>query len=214
MKKALIVLAFLLAIPVLLANKAYAATNHTVQKGETLWGISQTNGITLYELRKANNKWDDLILIGQNVIVPVKGESVSKPTVKNTKQSKQTTSSEVKAPSGDKELLARLVRAEAESEPYAGKVEVAKVVLNRVNNDQFPNSIQGVIYESGQFSPVSNGSIYKSADSESVRAVNEAFNIGGNSQGSLYFYNPSTATSRWLDSRPTVTVIGHHVFKR
>ncbi|PTU25882.1 hypothetical protein Goe21_00210 [Bacillus phage vB_BsuM-Goe21] len=214
MKKALIVLAFLLAIPVLLANKAYAATNHTVQKGETLWGISQTNGITLYELRKANNKWDDLILIGQNIIIPAKGESVSKPTVKNTKQSKQTTSSEVKAPSSDRDLLARLVRAEAESEPYAGKVEVAKVVLNRVNNDQFPNSIQGVIYESGQFSPVSNGSIYKSADSESVRAVNEAFNIGGNGQGSLYFYNPSTATSRWLDNRPTVTVIGHHVFKR
>jgi N-acetylmuramoyl-L-alanine amidase len=114
----------------------------------------------------------------------------------------------------DKDLLARLVRAEAQSEPFDGKVAVATVVLNRVNSSQFPNTIPGVIYQTNQFSPVSNGSINKAADSESIRATETAIQMGGSSDGALFFYNPSIATSRWLDSRQTVKVIGNHVFKK
>lgn len=120
----------------------------------------------------------------------------------------------------DKEMLARLVRAEAGGEPYAGKVAVATVVLNRVNHPNFPNTIPNVIYETYEngsiyaFSPVENGEIKKPADDASIRAVEEAIRYQPNSKGSIYFYNPDTSTSNWITKRPTVTVIGHHVFAK
>lgn len=112
------------------------------------------------------------------------------------------------------DLLARLVRAEAKGEPYEGKVAVAIVVLNRIDSGKFPSTMEGVIYQAGQFSPVSNGSINKPADAESKRAAVEAINSSNTLNGSLYFYNPSTATSRWLDGLQTTVAIGAHVFKR
>ncbi|WP_042355581.1 cell wall hydrolase [Bacillus rubiinfantis] len=113
------------------------------------------------------------------------------------------------------DLLARLVRAEASTEPFAGKIAVACVVLNRVENKAFPDSIRGVIYQKRQFQPVQNGQINKPADADSIKAVQQALNEKRNLAGnSLYFYNPAIATSRWLDSRPTTFVIGQHVFKK
>jgi N-acetylmuramoyl-L-alanine amidase len=214
MKKTIFVLAFLLFIPVLSAN---AEQNYTVVKGDTLWELSIENQITLLELRQANNKWDDLILIGQTLVIPNKQSTVSTAVTHSTK--KVTEQPKVSADTSgvtesEKDLLARLVRAEAQGEPYTGKVAVARVVLNRVASNQFPDSIKGVIYQRGQFSPVSNGSINKSATAEDRRAVEEAISIGGQANGSLFFYNPDIATSRWLDSRTTTAVIGNHVFKR
>lgn len=113
------------------------------------------------------------------------------------------------------DLLARLVRAEAQIEPFEGKVAVACVVLNRIENSQFPDTIESVIYEPRQFQPVSNGEINKPADAESVAAVKAALTNQRNLVGdSLFFYNPTIATSRWLDSRPTTVTIGQHVFKK
>jgi N-acetylmuramoyl-L-alanine amidase len=212
MKKTIFVLALLLFIPVVSAN---AESNYTVVKGDTLWSLSQKNEISLHSLRQTNNKWDDLILIGQNLIIPDKNEVV---TTSNTNNNNTTNNNSVSIDtsitSSEKDLLARLVRAEAESESYSGKVAVATVVLNRVDSSQFPNTIKGVIYQKGQFSPVSNGSINKSASSEDFRAVEEALASRGQGSGSLFFYNPDIATSRWLDSRPTTEVIGNHVFKK
>jgi hypothetical protein len=112
------------------------------------------------------------------------------------------------------DLLARLVRAEARGESFEGKVAVANVVLNRIASGKFPSTIHGVIYQSGQFSPVSDGSINRPADSESRRAAEHAIASGDGLNGSLYFYNPRTASSRWLDGLTTVAVIGAHTFKK
>ncbi|MGG0487213.1 cell wall hydrolase [Priestia aryabhattai] len=178
------------------------------KQGDTMNKIAQENNMSLAELAKLNPSIKDLnkIYVGQNIITNQNNPTPSTSTTSNT-------SSNVSA--YEKDLLARLVRAEAESEPFAGKVAVATVVLNRVDNSSFPNSIHDVIYQSGQFSPVSNGEINKPADSDSIKAVNEALTWNRSlGAGSLFFYNPSTATSRWLDSRPTTIVIGHHVFKK
>jgi len=111
-------------------------------------------------------------------------------------------------------LLAKLVESEAKGEPYEGKVAVAEVVLARVNSSQFPNSIEGVIYQKGQFQVVSNGSINNEPSQESINASNEALAGSNYSNGALFFYNPRIATDRWQDSLTTTTVIGNHTFKK
>jgi N-acetylmuramoyl-L-alanine amidase len=182
-----------------------------VKQGDTMNKIASQNNMSLQELAKLNPTIKDLnkIYVGQNIITNQNN------TTQATNTTSTTSSSSSNVSAYEKDLLARLVRAEAESEPYAGKVAVAVVVLNRVDNSSFPNSISGVINQAGQFSPVSNGEINKPADSESIRAVNEALTTKRSlGAGSLFFYNPKTATSRWLDSRPTTLVIGNHTFKK
>ncbi len=114
--------------------------------------------------------------------------------------------------SGDLYLLARLVHGEARGEPYKGKVAVAAVVLNRVKSSSFPNTIAGVIYQKGAFDAVSDGQINMQPDNESIRAARDAMNGWDPSNGCLYYYNPKTATSRWMLSRPVLLRIGQHAF--
>ncbi len=112
----------------------------------------------------------------------------------------------------EKNLLARLVHAEAKGESYEGKVAVAAVVLNRVEHKEFPDTIKDVIYEKNAFEPVQNGSIHESADEEAHKAVQEALESQGNDDEMLYFYNPETATSDWIFSRKVIKTIGNHAF--
>ncbi|MEK4823268.1 cell wall hydrolase [Niallia sp. FSL W8-0951] len=112
----------------------------------------------------------------------------------------------------EKKLLARLVHAEAKGEPFAGKVAVADVVLNRLDDKQFPDTVESVIYEKNAFQPVQNGSIDKAADKESMEAVEEALNNGKENKELLYFYNPDTATSDWIFTRKVIKYIGNHAF--
>ncbi|QOR65064.1 cell wall hydrolase [Cytobacillus suaedae] len=112
----------------------------------------------------------------------------------------------------EKELLARLVSAEAKGEPYAGKVAVAEVVLNRVEDEQFPDSVKKVIYEKNAFQPVQNNSIQDPADHESLRAVEDALIEQENETEALFFYNPETASDNWIRERKVIKRIGNHVF--
>jgi N-acetylmuramoyl-L-alanine amidase len=112
----------------------------------------------------------------------------------------------------EKKLLARLVHAEAKGEPYVGKVAVAEVVLNRVEHKQFPDTIEEVIFERNAFEPVQNNSIHETADNEAFKAVQEALSDQGNDDGSLFFYNPDTATSDWIRTREVIKTVGNHAF--
>lgn len=109
-------------------------------------------------------------------------------------------------------LLARLVHGEARGEPYTGKVAVAAVVLNRVKSAAFPNTISGVIFQTGAFDCVRDGQIWLTPDSESLRAANDALAGWDPTAGCIYYYNPATATSSWIWSREVRLSIGAHSF--
>ncbi|GLB60491.1 cell wall hydrolase [Cytobacillus sp. NCCP-133] len=128
----------------------------------------------------------------------------------NTKEAASTDHRFIKPE--EKKLLARLVQAEAEGEPFEGKVAVADVVLNRVEHEQFPDTVKDVIYQKNAFEPVQNGSINEPASNEAVQAVETALVDKEKNVELLYFYNPETATSQWIFSREVVKKIGNHAF--
>jgi len=111
------------------------------------------------------------------------------------------------------ELLARVVAAEAQGEPYAGQVAVAAVILNRVNSPQFPNSISGVVYQPLAFESVSNGLIWRRQPGpEAYNAARDALNGWDPTYGALFFWNPSKRVSPWIWTRRVIVQIGNHVF--
>lgn len=114
--------------------------------------------------------------------------------------------------SSDLNLLSRLVYGEARGEPYSGQVAVAAVVLNRVKNSSFPNTIAGVIYQAGAFDVVSDGQINLTPNATAKKAAQDALNGWDPSYGALYYFNPKTATSAWIWSRPMTVTIGNHRF--
>lgn len=115
----------------------------------------------------------------------------------------------------EEDLLARLVEAEAEAEPYIGKVAVAAVMINRVEDPAFPGTLSGVIYQPWAFESVMNGRIWRVYNfPESRKAAQAALNGWDPAYGALYFWNPATATSRWVWSRSVIVQYGKHVFAR
>ena len=114
--------------------------------------------------------------------------------------------------SGDLYLLARVISAEARGEPYTGQVAVGAVVLNRVRHSSFPNSISGVIYQSGAFSCLDDGQFDEPIAESAYRAAQDALNGSDPSGGAIYYFNPATATSKWIWSRPLIFTIGKHRF--
>lgn len=186
------------------------ANTYKVKSGDTLFIIAQKHGVSLASLRKANNKWDNMIYPGQELNIPTASATSSNSAPANKgKPVISYTNAEL-------DLLARLVRAEAEDQPYAAKVGVAAVVVNRVKSDLFPNTISSVIYEVSsngyyQFTPVENGWINKAATQTDRNAALEALNGSDPSKGALYYFDDS-ATNQWLWSKPLKARIGRMVY--
>lgn len=124
----------------------------------------------------------------------------------NTSSSSQTTSLT------NLNLLARVVYGEARGEPYTGQVAVAAVVLNRVKSSSFPNTVAGVVYQSGAFDCVSDGQINLTPNQSAYNAARDALNGWDPTYGCLFYYNPRTATSKWMLSRTVKLNIGNHAF--
>ena len=114
--------------------------------------------------------------------------------------------------SSDLNLLSRIIYGEARGEPYAGQVAVGAVVLNRVKSSSFPNTISGVIYQSGAFDAVRDGQINLTPNSTAKKAAQDALNGWDPTYGAIYYFNPSTATNKWIWSRPMTVTIGRHRF--
>lgn len=145
-----------------------------------------------------------------------------------TKKNQQTGSSGSQSPSSkgnytidnlpqgyskaDVNLMANAVYGESRGEPYIGQVAVAAVIINRVADPRFPNNISDVIFQPGAFTAVSDGQIWLTPNETAKKAVMDAINGWDPSQGALYYFNPDTATSAWIWSRPQIEKIGKHIF--
>jgi N-acetylmuramoyl-L-alanine amidase len=114
--------------------------------------------------------------------------------------------------SNDIQLMANAVYGEARGEPYTGQVAVAAVILNRVNSASFPNTVSGVIFEPGAFTAVADGQIWLTPNEQAKKAVLDAINGIDPTGEALYYFNPATATSKWIWSRPQIKRIGKHIF--
>lgn len=130
---------------------------------------------------------------------------------KNTLSALNITNSNVYN-SADYELLARIISAEARGETYLGQVAVGAVVLNRVEHPSFPDTVSGVVYQSGAFSCLYDGQFYEPIADSAYSAARDALNGLDPTGGAIYYYNPTTATAKWIFSRPVITTIGNHVF--
>lgn len=178
------------------------AATYTVSRGDTLYLISQKHGIPLYSLRKANKKWDNYLYIGQKLIIPtVYTPSKTKTVISYTPY--------------ELDLLARLIKAEADGQPYDAQVAVGAVVINRVDSSSFPNNINDVIHQviNGyyQFTPVKNGWIKNPATETAKKAANQALRGSDPSNGALFYFDDS-ATNTWLWSKPILARIGRMVY--
>ncbi|HBY20374.1 MAG TPA: peptidoglycan-binding protein [Clostridiales bacterium] len=182
---------------------------YSVKGGDTLYLISNRYSISLYSIRRANNEWDNYIYTGQKLALPGIVGGINKTLA--------GTSSKAVIPytSEDLDLLARLITAEAESQPYSAKVGVGAVVVNRVKSSDFANSIKSVIYEKlngyYQFTPVKNGWIYKPASQEAKNAAYQALHGSDPTNGAIFYFDDS-ATSSWIWSRPIAIRIGRMVY--
>jgi len=116
--------------------------------------------------------------------------------------------------SNDLKMMANAVYGEARGEPYEGQVAVAAVILNRVDNPSFPNTPSGVIFQPGAFTAVADGQIWLTPNESAMKAVQDALNGWDPSDGCIYYFNPVTATSKWIWSRPQYKRIGKHIFCR
>lgn len=109
-------------------------------------------------------------------------------------------------------MLARIISAEARGEPYKGQVAVGAVIMNRVKHPSFPNTLAGVIYQPGAFTAIVDGQINEPIVESAYKAASDAMNGWDPTGGCIYYFNPSTATSKWIWSRPQVVRIGKHIF--
>lgn len=114
--------------------------------------------------------------------------------------------------SQDFDLLVRIISAEARGEPYSGQVAVGAVVLNRIEHPSFPDTLSGVIYQKGAFSCLDDGQFYEPIADSCYSAARDAINGLDPSGGAIYYYNPITATNKWIQSRKIITTIGKHRF--
>lgn len=112
----------------------------------------------------------------------------------------------------DLKIMANAVYGEARGEPFEGQVAVAAVILNRVKSPSFPNTPSGVIFQPGAFTAVADGQIYLEPNAQARKAVEQALNGWDPSGGCLYYFNPKTATSKWIWTRAQVKTIGEHIF--
>ena len=173
---------------------------YTVKRGDSLYLISRRFGTTPERLRQANELQNNNLLLGQRLFIPntnAQTEGENRPASRN---------------SIDIEMLARLIRAEAEAEPYTGQVAVGAVILNRIDSPEFPNTLTGVIYQPHAFESVTNATFYQATTESARKAAQSAISGWDPSGGAIFFFNPAKTSNAFIWSRKIIYRIGEHVF--
>ena len=182
---------------------------YTVKSGDSLFLVAKKYGITVTTLKKINNQQKDMIYIGQKLILP------SSASISNGSTVSSTAKGTIVYTAADLDLLARLITAEAGGEPYNAKVAVGAVVINRVRDARFPNTISGVIYEKDnnyyQFTPVENGWINKPASQDAKNAAYDALHGSDPTKGAVYYFDDSSKNA-WLWAKPLAIRIDKMIF--
>jgi N-acetylmuramoyl-L-alanine amidase len=206
----------------------------TVKKGDTLYLISKAYGVDIANLKKINGLIGDEIYPGMRLLIPQKSTASSVGSSHNysplasrsgvdrsiDRSTLSRAGSGIAYSAEDRMLLAKLIHAEAEGEPYIGKLAVGAVVVNRVKSSAFPNTIKGVIYQIDelglyQFTPVEDGRLfYMTPSQESYKAADNALAGEDPTGGALFFFNPAKITNKWLLSKPVIYRVGQHVFTK
>jgi N-acetylmuramoyl-L-alanine amidase len=182
---------------------------HIVASGDTLWSIAQKHQTTVKALQIRNGLSDEPLNTGMRLKVVIPGFLL--PNVKVAVTQPEAASEIDQA---EWTLLAKLVQLEAGNESYEGKLAVACVVMNRVRNGNYPNTVKGVIYEPNQFSPAGNGKLSKAKPSkDSMKAAKAALSGENNVPGAVYFFNPKREPEK-LKKVKVVATIGNHVFAK
>lgn len=210
---------------------------YTVVKGDTLFKISQKYNISLFNLRRANNIYTNYIYVGQRLEIPLPPTAqintpiisddqtvetlvVQEATPANTTPVVSEPAPTVEAPAPlysaeELDLLARLIMAETESQPYEAKVAVGSVVMNRVESGLFAPTIKEVINQNingyYQFTPVENGWIKRAANEECIKAAKEALSGVDKTNGAIWYYDDST-TNQWILSKPVSVQFGRMIY--
>ena len=176
---------------------------YNVQRGDTLYDLARLFNTSTGVIMALNEKEDNIIRPGEQIKLPVHNLS-EREVLYRTISDREL------------ELLARIIHGEARGEPFAGKIGVGAVVINRLLCSDFPDSIEEVIFQSGQFSAVFDGQFNLIPDQSSYTAAREALRGKDPTGGALYFYNPQKAQNRqWFeDTREIITIIGDHHFAR
>lgn len=220
-KLALLGLSFMLAVGCVLCVSPWTAQAKNIVKGDTKQNITvvqtRLKELNYYKI-KVDGVWGPKTLAAvknfQRDYGLVVDGIVGAKTEKAMGITLNSSSGNSSVSSNDLNLLARCVYAEARGEPYTGQVAVAAVVMNRVRSSKFPNTIAGVIYQPLAFTAVADGQINMSPNQSAYNAARDALNGWDPTNGCLYYYNPATATSKWIWSLKVELRIGKHHFAR
>ncbi|MFB0919869.1 MAG: spore cortex-lytic enzyme [Oscillospiraceae bacterium] len=215
-KKMCLVLAVIFALNILAITLVASADAASYKKGSTgsvvtqIQKVLKNQGFYGGKVDGVFGKGTETALKGfqKEYGLPVDGKAGPK-TLQAMGISQSTTQA---SGSGDLALLARVISGEARGEPYSGQVAVGAVVLNRVDSPIFPNTISGVIYQQGAFTCITDGEFNKPVEDSAYRAARDALNGVDPCGGAIYYFNPATATNKWIWSRPLIVVIGKHRF--
>lgn len=184
---------------------------HRVTVGESLYQLAQRYGCTVSDIKKLNGISGDVIKAGTVLKIPSSASAYSD-GINTRVTSSRGGSYQRTYTQADWDMLAQVVYGEARGEIYDGQVAVAAVVLNRLEDDAFPDTLYGVVFQKNAFTCVNDGQYYLSPNRTAYEAALEAMQGNDPTNGCLYYWNPATATSRWIWTRSVETRIGNHVF--
>ena len=184
---------------------------HRVSSGESLYVLAQRYGCSVSDIKKLNGLSSDVIKVGSVLKIPAETRAYSDGYTTRVTSSRggayQRTYTQA-----EWDMLAQVVYGEARCEVYDGQVAVAAVVLNRIEDDGFPDTMYGVVFQKNAFTCVNDGQYYLQPNRTAYEAALEAMQGNDPTDGCLYYWNPVTATSKWIWSRSIETQIGNHVF--